>query len=186
MNSDHQIVSSQYPYNMANWCTEKARHILDGIVYFLEWTWDQQMPGDYKEIEGISLYSAIHDATKLLSFGCGATWSFEDPELIYRDGREGYNTVLSKYGLLKGQKIKGTQQQVRDFIERLEELLQGERVPNRTLIHELIQSSQLKRTHVDKIESLIENVTMDDLEWDDFVVLAKAELVQFKAELTQK
>jgi hypothetical protein len=118
----------------------------------------------------------LWDLTKIYSSANGAHWDADDRDLILNYLYEGLEELQVKYGILNKTKKQEKQESYENFITRLKELLNGERSPNRTFLHELFNSN---RTVIDintiqgrmliRIENELEDVTQGDLSWEDFV-----------------
>lgn len=98
MNKDHEVRSSNYNYNMASWCTEKSDNIVKCLSSIVELIGNNpNVSGKLREDVELYLAPALWDATKMLSFSCGAEWSTEDRDLIMENGKCGYNELIKKY-----------------------------------------------------------------------------------------
>lgn len=171
---EHEIKSSQFPYNMAAWCNEKAEHSLASIAH----TVDQVRPNGElgkKAKESIlsELSYAVWDASKLLAFSCGAIWEVSDSDIIFTEGYAGLEKVMVRYGLLQETTEDKKQKHNAQFLSRLQILLEGQRDPNRTLLHEHLAGTDIKHAILDDIANLLEKVTMGEMEWVFFVEKAK-------------
>lgn len=100
LDKDYEVISSNFPYNMAGWCTEKSGNVvkyLKEIVCLIEN--ETKDPDELREEIKYYLGIALWDATKMLSFSCGAEWETSDSDLIMEKGETGYNELMIKYGL---------------------------------------------------------------------------------------
>ena len=92
---------------MDSWCIEKATNVVVMLAYAVNainrlperpMQDDNGLPSDDSTLIG-SVYGAIWDATKLLAYHVGASWSPDDAEAIRKDGINGYARVAARYGL---------------------------------------------------------------------------------------
>ena len=92
---------------MDSWCIEKATNVVVMLAYAVNainrlperpMQDDNGLPSDDSTLIG-SVYGAIWDATKLLAYHVGASWSPDDAEVIRKDGIDGYARVAARYGL---------------------------------------------------------------------------------------
>lgn len=101
METRFEIRSSQYPQDMGPWCLDKAERLVSHLASIVELVKGRDdLPDDVKEELPFHLNAVIYNATKLLSFSCGAEWSPNDPGLIRNRGFAGYQELSVKYKLL--------------------------------------------------------------------------------------
>ncbi len=170
---------------MAAWCHEKAEHSLASIARALDEARSLVVrDGVEKEILLMNFSFAIWDASKLLAFSCGADWNPSDPEIIFEQGYAGFEKVLVRYGLLD-ETSEDKQRKLREnFIHQLEILLDGDRTPNRTLLHELIAKKDLRHPKLDRLSDMLEKVTMGEMAWAVFVENGRAYVKELREELS--
>ena len=92
---------------MDTWCIEKATNVVVMLAYAVNainrlperpMEDDNGVPTENSMlISGV--YDAIWDATKLLAYHVGASWSPDDANAIRKDGINGYARVAARYGL---------------------------------------------------------------------------------------
>ena len=173
---NHEVTSSQFPWNMAGWCSEKSGNVVHELATLMDYfkrlehlkqkldTADERAHGD--------LYSAIFDATKIFAFSCGATWSVDDPEIITKRGKRGYIELAIKYGQITetATSYAGIDDDIalRELVEELESLLRNESRSNRTLIHDALRKAASRRDEIERIRELTDKVSMGELSWDDY------------------
>ncbi|KPV54561.1 hypothetical protein SE17_03050, partial [Kouleothrix aurantiaca] len=92
---------------MRSWCIEKATNVVVMLAYAVSainrlpersMQDDDGLPTEDSALIG-SVFDAIWDATKLLAYHVGASWSPDDAEVIRKDGIDGYARVAARYGL---------------------------------------------------------------------------------------
>lgn len=100
MEKDFEVMSSNFHHNMAGWCTEKSENVVKCLNDILNLIKNETKDSD-KLREEIEYYvgTALWDATKMLSFSCGAKWDTSDRDLIMEKGKTGFNELMIKYGL---------------------------------------------------------------------------------------
>jgi len=155
---------------MSAWCGEKATHVVQGLARIIdELRHRPQLDPEMLEAE---IGAILGDATKILSFAAGADWSLADPDTIMRSGYEGYEEIAVKYGVLHettGQRrLREVEEKVKEFEPRFRELVEGPRVPGRTMLHELLARTTIKNPQVTGLADLTEQVTMGEIEWEEF------------------
>lgn len=183
----HEIRSSQFPHNMAAWCNEKAEHSLASIARALDEARSLVVrDGIEKDFLFMNFSFSIWDASKLLAFSCGAEWNPSDADIIFEQGYAGFEKVLVRYGLLNETSEDKRRKLRENFIHQLEILLDGDRTPNRTLLHELIAKNDLKHPKIDKLSDMLEKVTMGEVTWDVFVEDGRAYINEIRKELSDK
>jgi hypothetical protein len=92
---------------MDSWCIEKATNVVVMLAYAVSainrlperpMQDESGLPTEDSTLIG-SVFDAIWDATKLLAYHVGASWSPDDAEAIRKDGINGYARVAARYGL---------------------------------------------------------------------------------------
>jgi hypothetical protein len=132
------------------------------------------------------LQALLFDMTKIYSFSVGSKWEVTDRDLILENLDDGLEQLQIKYGLLKKTKKQERQERYNEFIQKLNDLLNGEKVPNRTLLHELfrdndkfIDEKTILGRILGSIEDELEKVTHGDQDWETFVTNANNLLKMF-------
>lgn len=170
-------VSTTGEINWSPWCSEKARTVVQGLAHLVDLFESRpDIPSDVREQFLNDTPWMLANATKLLSFGCGAEWTGQDGDLIAEGGYEGYETVAVRYGLLRETTHNGRIRKISEFIDRVSVLLDGPRAPNRTFLHDVLRDCMLKHPTIDRIATLLDQVTMGELSWGEFVPLARTNL----------
>lgn len=173
MNSEFAITSTEFPYNMSSWCTEKALNTVEALVELVELHKSFGIGDDDNARE--KLHVALWDATKILSFSCGASWSYEDPKALLDEGPDGLERLKIRYSLPSAELLRI--ETIRQLVANTRLLLDGERSPNRTQLHELFNSYEyIDDPIIDGLRDKLEQVTMGELAWDNFVHGAREEL----------
>jgi hypothetical protein len=180
----HEIRATGYEGDMAGWCVGKSRYALDCAARIIDHLRSSQsLPKETTEIVLGELYSLVHDQSKLLAFATGRLreWSIEDARLVHTLGFAGYEQVAKKYGVIPETTPERYARQAAELRERVESLLMGGPSPNRTDLHVLLrayrdnpQPAVASLGH--RLEELLEPVTQGKLDWEQFVLLARAEL----------
>lgn len=180
MESDFEIRSSVYPYNMTNWCIEKSITVMSRLARVVHELRLQNEAAPNQAIMNMlyDLYPALNDGTKILAFSCGAVWSKQHPELIFNEGYPGFEKVASEYGILDEtnpteQEWRPLAEELNTFLSEIKTLLDGPRSPSRTLIHQRISSSRLRSPVIEQIDQLVDSVTMGETDWESFTLRAK-------------
>ena len=187
MEMDHEIRSSQFPHNMAAWCNEKAEHSLASLARTLEQVREvREMSQTMKDSLLQELWFAVSDTSKLLAFSCGAEWDPSDADTVFEQGYLGLERVMVRYGMLQETSQDRQRKRLEQFLSRLETLLEGPRAPNRTMIHEALAGTPLQHPLLDEFGSLIESVSMGEMQWDAFVPLARDLVRRLGASLRER
>jgi hypothetical protein len=94
--------SSAAPHTMMPWCTEQSTNIVRELAALVDYL---VACDDISEDVRTRLFDYLSpltwDATKLLAFMAGASWSPDDRQALLEGGYDGYLAVADKYGLLK-------------------------------------------------------------------------------------
>lgn len=178
MQSEFEIRSSDSTYNMSAWCTEKALNVVEALARLVDAQKSNKTASP--EIVSNNLYAALWDATKLLSFSCGAKWSPSDRDVIFEDGIDGLEKVKIRYGLPSS--VLSRIESTKTLIVLSSELLVSERSVNRTSLHELLDKyGHLTHPILESVRDKLEKVTMGEMEWQTFTTLALEELKELNA-----
>ncbi len=169
---DYEIKSSQSEFNMATWCTEKSEHALAALARNVDdIKANSHIDQSLRDSILSNLWYGISYTTKLLAFGCGAQWGISDPDVVFENGYRGFEILMVRYGLLIETAQDRKQKRIDHFLLKLDSLLAGSRVPNRTLLHELLESGEIEHRIIKQIGSKIELVTMGKIHWQTFVTI---------------
>ncbi len=181
MTIDYEIKCSQSEFNMAAWCTEKSEYALAALARNVDSIKaNPQLDQSFRDSMLSNLWYGISYTTKLLAFGCGVQWDANDPDVVFENGYHGFETLMVRYGLL-AETAQGRKQKTIDhFLLKLESLLAGPRTPNRTFLHELLESGYIEHRIVQQIRSQLELVTMGQMQWQTFVENGLGFLEQLK------
>lgn len=191
MSREFEIHSSNFKHNMAAWCEEKSEYVIIGLARIVDLVKSQKdLPPEFQEELQSFLSPILWDVTKIFAFSCGAEWSTADSGLIFDNGYAGYEELAVKYGLLdetseskRMREISLKKRELSLFLNKFFELLEGDKSPNRTLIHELLASCKIKHVMITQLSNLIEQVTMGELTWEKFIPSAKSLLNELAKEL---
>lgn len=170
--------------NMDGWFGEKA----EGVVRHLG-RLCQKLPAlgatpDAKDAMASELHPALYNATKLLAFSFKslAAWSPEDAAFVMRGGDEAVRMLVYRYRTGKNMDVWPT---VGAFLDAIEPLLDLGNPANRTLIYDLLR--QFPKTAslgpvITEIADMVEERTMGNISWEDFVARAKRLVAARRAE----
>ena len=181
MENSFEIRSSDFQHNMAPWCIEKASGVVRELASIAELVNNQQTISE--ELRGemmSSLYPALWDATKMLAFSCGAEWNTSDIETLLKGREAAFEELQVKYGLLRETRAQKEVRDVKEFISSCQELLCGDKSPNRTLMHGLISCTRINDPLVQTLGDRLEQVTMGVVEWPVFVLQAQGILTELE------
>jgi len=158
-----EVRSSKYPYDMSSWVLEKATNMLRELAYISEKiSKNSYIDSDFKDDIGDNLYPAIYDCLKLVSFSSNIEWSSDNVGIIYEEGYKGYKKVMQEHDDEIINKID-----ILKFCDDLEGLLKGHKT-NRTLIYDLVNEYKIEDENLEKIEDMLEKLTIGDLDWETF------------------
>ena len=168
---------------MAAWCTEKSLHVTETLAYVAE-ALKGDMSQEVREEMSARVYSALFDATKILSFSCGATWNWEDGRSTAENGLAGFANLKDAYNLSGRSAYLELQ---RSFLASIRELVTGPRSPNRTPLYELLEERRSDSSDCySRLRDTLEKVTMGEITWDDFQDEALRELDVLEAGLSEE
>ena len=168
---------------MAAWCTEKSLHVTETLAYVAE-ALKGDMSQEVREEMSARVYSALFDATKILSFSCGATWNWEDGRSTAENGLAGFANLKDAYNLSGRSAYLELQ---RSFLSSIRELVTGPRSPNRTLLHELLEEKRSDcRDYCYRLLDALEKVTMGQTTWQRFQEEALRELNRLEEGLSEE
>ena len=164
------ITSTQFPYNMADWCTEKTANVLQEMAMIVEVVNEESaVSTEVRDSILSSLYPAIWDATKMLAFACGATWEPSDREIILKGGRFAFEELQTKYGMLSQEKDRKRVFDIEEFIAIFRSLLDGPRHLARPQLCDLFGRTRIKEPILESLDDELERVNMGTEEWSEFV-----------------
>lgn len=178
---DHEIRSSRYPYPFTSWCMEKTESLAKTIANALE-TVKSLESKDAEKVEDLinDLSYIANLSTSLFLFCHGEDLDKVDTDIIAINGYRGYEELTYQVGLIKETTIMKKER----FIAAFKELIKGEKYPNRTLIYDLINDYSFKKDPIAvELLNLIEQVTMGEREWDDFVKISQNKLNKYEFNL---
>ena len=169
METKPKTTSTQFPYDMSGWCAEKSEMVTEELALLIDdLRKDDNIEKDIKEKIWGFVYPALYNSTKLLSFFCGAEWSTGDREIIFDKGYKGYEELSVKYGLIEETTESKEKKEIERFIRRFRTYLDGSRYPNRTFIHDLLQSKKLKHPIINDLSDITEKVTLGEIDWENY------------------
>jgi hypothetical protein len=177
-----EVRSEDFPWDMSGWCEEKAETTVEDLAMIADLLKRTDLPSDFvKEARG-QLWSALKNATKVLSFVAGVEWSPADRDLVAEGGNDGFKALAVKYGLRASDEelLRGAFTEIQ---RGLAPLLKADVRANRTRIHVVLleakQSRWITKSHAKLLEELaemIERVTQGQDSWDEFVRVARVML----------
>jgi len=179
MGQQPSMTSPRFQFDMADWCVEKAAHVVDQLARLLD-----DVRGDRDERDSVvenAIGMALWNATKVLAFASGGEWSPGDRDTIMEAGYKGYENVAVKYGVLDETEAQSQARKIREFEASFRDLVVGPRSPNRKLLHVLLTRCGLSHPLIERLADLLEEVTMGRLEWDDLQASALPLLDELKA-----
>ncbi len=163
---------------MAAWHYEKRLSVLKNIAKIVDTlNEDPCQDGSIKNEIIKNLHVATHDATKLLSFSCGASWNTSDNSLILTKGSNGLEKLLVKYGVFEETKKQEKQRKNSEIIAEIFLFLNSNEPSSaRTCIHEVLAKISILEKEWEPFKELTEDLTMGDISWDFYKSQAKDEL----------
>ncbi len=162
---DIEIRISGCDYNVAAWHYEKSLSVVKSLAHIAS---QHDEPESNDELTS-GIYKALYDATKILSFSCGAQWEISDPKLISSKGSDGVEELLVKYGVINETKIQKLNRLNQEAILDILGLLKNNNAYEaRTLIHEILYKLHSTNEKWEKIKSLTEELTMNDIDWEAY------------------
>ncbi len=161
------------------WIEEKLTHSVAFTARAYDWLrHTDTMTEEIDESLGISLSYAI-DVLALL---CGATFDRQDVDLVRLEGKRGFDQLLVKYRDPDLYTANRRYHHVAPFAAEARRLLDGDRSPNRTLMHELLEKMRFDAPAIERMKQLTEKVTMGQLEWSEYVAQAREVLGDLSGE----
>jgi len=186
-----EIRSSGSPHDMTDWCIERTAH----VVKYLADAFDSLglalavTPSDDLARLEISIRAALRNAVKELAFVCGTSWTEADIVTIANDGRDGYERVAVRFGLMKETRAERRSVEYGLFCARLSDLIAKPTAPNRTVVNaafsELpthIRDRQDFRAIREKTDQLLEGIC----DWTAYRSLVRSILEQRHASRAPK
>jgi hypothetical protein len=188
-----KIVSELAPtQDMGPWLCEKSEACINDLIELLKllkgnlpnkMPYGPEVGETLQEAVDSTISGILYDLTKIYSFSNGAEWKPADRDLVFNELDEGVEKLQKKYGLIDETKAEKEEKDYEDFVSQLTDLLKGTRSPNRTLINELFDKySQLTRGKdlwnflLRKIERELDRLNMGEIDWPQFVAMAKRTL----------
>jgi hypothetical protein len=165
-----EIRSSQYPYEMSAWLSEKIEHVAEELGYLHD-SFQEKYPDLLKDEDVIEIfYPLLYDLSKILSFAEGTEWRY--PEIkkdatiyeIFKANGLGKFTKLGREEIALEVHVKA----VKQFLIRWKDLIAGSKAESRTLLHELFMSKGFNDSRADSVEELLYQVSDGQLSWEQF------------------
>jgi len=167
---------------MAAWGQDKARNVVDAVVRLADLIRrHKSLSAEDHERALDWLHRATYDGTKILAFFAGVAWDWNRVQQVCEgeEGLEAYEELALEYGVIsettlqrrqreRGEYLDDVAQQTADLFADLHSLIEGERSPNRTQIHELLRARKVDDPKFRLIEDLTESVTMGELSWEQY------------------
>jgi hypothetical protein len=167
-----EVRSSQFPYDMGPWLTEKSQNILQELaLLYDECRKRNDLPEELKNNLEEYLSGIFWDCTKILSFASGGTWDTEDRDIIIGDGLIGLERILVKYGLKsettedRHKRVRGEKKQT--LIAQLEELLNEPRGVE-TRVNELLFKEGYDDPIIKEMIQMTEQRSRGEITWDEY------------------
>ena len=157
------------------WAAMKSRNVVEQLAKLID-----QLSGNSNESECLdNLSRALYDATKLMAEFNNADWDPADRDIVVERGYAGFEELLVKYGMLKETTEEKKRNQIMAAVNEMRQLLEGNRAPNRTLIHEILGPLP-DDPWIAMLKALTEQVSIDQLQWEGYQELAKDALKQIE------
>jgi len=178
-----KIMSEQFPYDMGPWITEKSENGIKALIEISkllpEINNSKNISDDTKNWLYISLSEAMDKLNVLYAFSCGINTGSGNERILLEKHEKGLEEVKVKYGLLE----KTTEQiEIENrtfFYEKLNEYLQMEQYPGRTLLQELFDNNiQYLNERTDnamflkRIDSKLSKMANGEIDWETFLEMA--------------
>jgi len=182
MDEEFTITSTEFPYNMAQWCVEKSSSLVRELAELADIFRTLDIADkELQERMQTLLHGALYQATKLLSFSCGSMYTPDDGTRVFKQGVEGFNAICTEYCVDTSTLYNIIRS--REFISKCDLLLSGNRAPNRTYLHDLFAAPVPKSPELEEIREQLERVSMGELDWPTFVSHSRELLQQLNQHL---
>lgn len=185
--SRHEIRSSEYPWDMSGWCAEKSENVVWALARLSEAV-KKGRDLDENLREGIEFFvhSALHDATKLLSFAAGAPWDPDHRDLVVEFGVRGYEELLVLYGLMDETtedreerewyaSLDQRDKELSDLAYRVRGLVDQARGEARVPLFELVHSCAHDVGEVHTMREWTEAVSQGEVDWVAYTAVMRRE-----------
>jgi hypothetical protein len=178
-----KIMSEQFPSDMGPWITEKSEHGIKALIEIAkllpEINNSKDISDDTKHWLYVSLAEAMDKLNVLYAFSCGINTGSGNANLLLEKHEKGLEEVKVKYGLLEKTTEQIDIENQIYFYEKLNEYLQMEQYPGRTLLQELFENNIKylnERTDnamfLKRIDSKLFKMANGEIEWEEFIGLA--------------
>jgi hypothetical protein len=189
-NNFPKIMSEQYRFDMGPWLCEKTEAALETVIDLIQ-TMKGNIPdkkpyeqyGNYTTLQELfdeAISGVLWDLTKIYSFSTGGNWDPSDRDIISTELNDGLEKIQKKYGLIDKTQKEEKDEKYKCFLSKLNELLSGGSVPNRTFVNELfdkniefINQNTIQGRILKNIEKELDKVNLGETTWEDFVISAK-------------
>ncbi len=161
------------------WIEEKLTHSVAFTATTYDWL--RQTDTMTEEVD-FSLGTSLSYAINVLALLCGATFERQDVDLVRLEGKRGFDQLLVKYRDPDLFKANRRYYHLTPFAAEARRFLDGDRSPNRTLMHELLEGMRFDAPVIERLKQLTEKVTMGQLEWIEYVTQAREVLGDLSGE----
>ena len=184
-----KITSEQFRFNMGPWLTEKSEFGLKALVELRKDLLKVEAKIDKETLQCIhsDLSWAFHYISKIYSFSLGSSWDTSDSGLLFDKLDDGFEELKVKYGVLnktkkqKQEEKRQKQKKEKDvFFFKLNEYLEMEQYPGRSLLQELFESNlniineqTINGRLLSKIEQDLYRTANSEITWETFILEAK-------------
>ncbi|WP_105620049.1 hypothetical protein [Vallitalea okinawensis] len=159
-------------YDQRSWVLEKTESSLKQLLVVVDILNEECNENENMLDENISqnLSAAIVDLFKLYSFWIGdmEIYSFENLDVILKEGTRGLNRILNQHGI-DGKTYIDSNIEDEKWMDSIKKLITLES-NNRTLIYEYLSHITVKTELIKRLELNLEKVTLGELTWEEFVI----------------
>lgn len=174
-------MAKPYESGLAGYVHAKADILLIALAGQVEILQAADVEESAREMLLDELCTAIDMGMRMLASATDSPGNRHHRDLIMDEGRRGYRKVVEEWDVhsrVLSLELRTEGEVVADFLKELAPLLEGPRSPNRTLIHELVRSTNRRHPTIRQVGDLVESVSMGEIEWAGFTDRAKAVLEQ--------
>jgi len=185
-----KIMSEQFPYDMGPWITEKSEKGIKALIEIAKLLQEinnsKDITDDTKHWLQASLSEAMDKLNVLYAFSCGINTGSGNERILLEKHEKGLEEIQVKYGLLEKtteQFEKETEQKETEnrtaFYKKINEYLQMEQYPGRTLLQELFEDNiqylnerTINAMFLKHIDNNLFQMANGEIDWETFIELA--------------
>jgi len=175
-----KIMSEQFPYDMGPWITEKSEHGIKALIEIAkllpEINNSKDISDDTKHWLYLSLSEAMDKLNVLYAFSCGINTGSGNETILLEKHEKGLEEVKVKYGLLEKTTEQIETENRTSFYEKLNEYLQMEQYPGRTLLQELFENNihylnerTFNAMFLKRIYNKLSQMANGEIDWTTFI-----------------